>query len=95
MKANALIPPSPPFILVAERVGPIFAKMQSYRLACRAYTRLCVPPRRVRAMAGLESGFHPECGDYDSTSRQAEFPSDWLESENRSKLTSSAYANAR
>jgi len=41
----------------------------------------------LRAAVCVESGFHSECRDYDSTFRQAEFPSDWLENENRSKLT--------
>jgi len=36
------------------------------RLACRAYTRLCVPSRRD-TWRDSNPRFHPECGDYDST----------------------------
>lgn len=82
-RAIALIPL--PFIPVAERVGPIFAKM--HRIVLRVARTRVFACRPAVCVAGLESGFHPECGDYESTFRQAKFPSDWLESENRSKLT--------
>lgn len=86
----AFIPPVAP-----GRIGEKPNFLQKCHTASRAARVFACRPASC-AWRELESGFHPECGDYDSTFRQAEFPSDWPESENRSKLTlRPVYANAR